>query len=62
MSPEMSPQMPPQPTPTRSPDRLQLATQWIVLGLIALAWVGPALLPTATDREPSAQPTLQRER
>lgn len=60
----MPPEMPPQPTPRRSPDRLQLATQWIVLGLIALAWVGPALLPTAADAEssPSVQPTLQRER
>ncbi|HEY9689424.1 MAG TPA: hypothetical protein V6D46_05480, partial [Coleofasciculaceae cyanobacterium] len=62
MPPEVPPELSPKSAPTRSPDRLQLATQWIVLGLIVLAWVGPAFSPEAPDSEPPAQSAPQQER
>ena len=62
MPPENQPEMLPKLAPTRSPDRLQLATQWIVLGLIVLAWVGPAFSPAAPESESPAQSAPQQER
>ncbi|RFP61665.1 MAG: hypothetical protein BJG00_004955 [Limnothrix sp. CACIAM 69d] len=47
-----APNSPPSTAP-RSPDRLLQATQWVVLGAIALAWVGPAFSPSA---EPAPNP------
>jgi hypothetical protein len=61
MQPDLPPNSPPSTAP-RSPDRLLQATQWVVLGAIALAWVGPAFSPSAEPAPEAPKPAIEQGR